>query len=198
MQEISPKVEEFKRRVREKYPRRSEPNFRIPWYILVVNMLLIAYILYIYTRRQSDDPYQVTLQYGGAEYHLSIIRDVTTGDKIASLAVRNLMNNYLSLRFDPYLASLEFYHGKKMISSEKIGDGITSLVCGKGESRTFTIPVPLHKLIEYARRENEKSGKRKKSLITVEPNYFSYTVRLIVHTGIPVATIFEYRIYDEK
>lgn len=198
MAEISPKVEEFKERVRSKYPRRKEPNFRIPWYVLVVNMLLIAYILFIYGRRPAEDESGTILQYSGAEYHLSIIRDTGTGEKIASLTVRNLLNGNNSLAFETHLASLEFYHGKNLVASEKIGDGINILAFKSGEIRTFVVPLPLGKLVEYAQSRNNTSARKKRSLITVEPDYFPFSARLTIHLRVPVASIFEYRVYGVK
>ncbi len=198
MAEISPKVEEFRERIRSKYPRRKEPNFRIPWYVLVVNMLLIAYILFIYGRKPSDDESGTTLQYDGAEYHLSIVREAGSDEKIASLTVRNLLNDKNTLVFANAIASLEFYHGKNLVDSEKIGDGITTMVLNPGEFRTFVVPIPLGKLIEWAKNLNGSSARKKRSLISVEPDYVPLSAWLTIHSRIPVTSIFEYRVYGGK
>ncbi len=198
MAEISPKVEEFKERVRSKYPHRQEPNFRIPWYVLVVNMLLIAYILFIYGRKPSDDESGTTLWYGGAEYHLSIIQDTGSTEKIASLTVRNLMNGNNVLTFDSYLASLDFYHGKYPVASEKVGDGISILAFNAGELKTFVVSIPMGTLIKYAKSRNDASARKRRSLLSMEPDYFSYSARLTIHSRVPVTSIFEFKVFGVK
>lgn len=196
--EISPKVEEFKERIRAKYPRRKEPNFRIPWYVLVVNMLLIAYILYIYGQKPSDEPYSTTLQYEGVEYHLSIIKDTTSGEKIAHLTVRNLHKSDVTILFNNRIASLEFCHGKNVVDRGEFGQGINSLVVGNGEMKTFVMPISLNALFEYAKKTDHAIVNKRKSLFTVEHSYFPFTARFTIHTRVPVITIFEYRIYEVK
>ncbi len=198
MSEISPKVEEFRERVRAKYPRRKEPNFRIPWYVLVVNMLLIAYILFIYGRKPAEDESGTTLQFNGAEYHLLVVREAGSDEKIASLTVRNLINTKNNLVFVNAIASLEFYHGKKLVASEKIGDGINSMAFNPGEFRTFVVSIPQGKLIEYAKSRNDLSARKKRSLISMEPDYVPFSARLTIHLRMPVASIFEYRVYGVK
>jgi hypothetical protein len=198
MPEISHKVEEFRERVRSKYPQRKEPNFRIPWYVLVVNMLLIAYILFIYGRRPTDDECGTIIHYGGAEYQLAILSDASTGEKIASLTIRNLINARNTLTFRNNPANIEFYHGKTLVASEKIGDGITSLVFDTGEIRTFIVPIPLQKLAEYAKTNRDRTAKKRRSLITLEPEYFPFSARLTIYTASPVVSIFDYKLFGVK
>lgn len=198
MPEISPKVEEFKERVRSRYPRRKEPNFRIPWYVLVVNMLLIAYILFIYGRRPSDDEPGTTIIYGGAEYRLSIVRDASSGEKIAALTVRNIIEGNNTLSYEHAVATIEFIHGKKSVIAEKIGDGITHITFSAGEVRTFIVPLAIDRLFEYAKTNKDTSSTRKRSLISLEAEYFPYSARLTIHTALPVMSIFEYRLYGVR
>jgi len=197
MHETSEKVEEFRERVRSKYPRQKENNFRIPWYVLVVNALLIVYILFMFSRREERDNQEgAVILYRNVEYRLTFVRDRTSGESLAALSLRARGEGRVSTRFREALASIEFYQGGRRVAGEKIGGGVTMLDLSSGETRTYVAPVPVEDIRSYSRTPGAAMTPAKRSLVSLEARHMPLTALLTINTDEAVATMFDYRFYE--
>ncbi len=197
MKETSEKVEEFKARVRSKYPRQKEHSFKIPWYVLVVNMLLIVYILFVFSRREERESQGGTaILYRNIEYRLSFIKDRTTGESLAALSLRSQGPGRLTMRYREALGTLEFYQGKSRVAVEKIGGGVNMITLEPGETRTYTATVPVNDIRTFSQAPCAVMVPAKRSLVSLEARHLPLTARLIINTDDAVASIFDYRFYE--
>jgi hypothetical protein len=198
MAETSDKLEEFKERVRSRYPHsRPQGRLGVPWYILVVNVLLIGYILFIYGRQSTrDEAAGAMIQYRNIEYRLTIIKERDSGERMITVATRALGQGSVTARYAGPVATVEFRHGNSAIASVNLGEGAGTLAFKGGEMKTFVESYPLLPLVKYAAANPGSLQPKKKSLISTEARHLPMSLMLTVHTDDPVSTSVDYKFYE--
>ena len=197
MSETSAKLEEFKERVRSRNPGNTpQSRFRIPWYILIINILLIAYIIFVFSRRGDQENRRETLiEYGGTEYHFIISRDTDGNDYLFTLTTRSITEKTIRLDFNQSMAEIGLYRGTTKLTSIELGRGVKDLELRQSEMRSFTGRIPGSTIRIIAAENQGLAEPVRRSLVMAEERHIPVIVRLTINTKSPVSTVFNFKLY---
>ena len=200
MPETSIKLEEFKERMRSRHNRNSpQSRFRIPWYILIVNILLIAYIIFSFNRRGDQETRKEALiEYGGVEYHFVISQETDGNDYILTLATKSLLEKTILLGFQESVAAVGLYRGERELSRIEMGRGVNKVELRHAEMRSYTGRIPGSTVREIAADNSDMIQPVRRSLVMTDERHIPVTVKLTINTKPSISTIFNFKLYGIK
>jgi hypothetical protein len=144
-------------------------------------------MIFVFKRPVERTYHTTSIEFDGALYRLSMVRDTGGGGYHASLSVESASGEYRTIVFARPLAELSISHDDQVIDRFDLGGSTTRLALHPGETRNFAIRISDAKLHEF-RNEHPETLVPPRRTIFSRDQFIPLKARLTINTGGKIST----------
>lgn len=155
--------------------------------LVFINLILLIVMLFVFKRPVERSYHTTSVEFDGALYRLSMVRDTHGGGYRASLSVESTTGEFKTITFDRPLAELSIMYDDSVIDRLELGESTTRLSLHPGETRNFARRIPDTRLIEF-RDEHPETLVPPRRTIFSRDQHIPLKARLTINRGGKIST----------
>ncbi|HSV96526.1 MAG TPA: hypothetical protein VLM75_06260 [Spirochaetota bacterium] len=165
--------------------------------LVLINIILLVVMIFFFKRPVDRTYHTTSIEFDGALYRLSMVRDTRGGGYNASLSVESASGEHRTIVFGRPLAELSILHDDGVVDRFDLGESTTRLALHPGETRNFVKRISDAKLLEFSKANPETLVPPRRTIFSRE-QFIPLKARLTINTGRKISTTLNFNYEVER